>query len=130
MKCGFHHVALKVKDFDNTFKFYKEVLGLQEKIVWEMDGALAAMLLMDDGGIVEIFGGGTDGAEANARWPHLAIKVDDVPGTYKKALDFGAKSHIEPNKVHVDGNGGKSMDLEIAFVHGMGGELLEFIKES
>ena len=129
MKTKFHHVSLKVKDFDKVVNFYKDVLGLKEKITWTMKDAPAAMLQMDDGGIVEVFGGNTDADEANARWGHLCIAVDDVPGTYKKAIEYGAKSSIEPGKTTIEGNEGKSVKLEYAFVQGFGGEILEFMKE-
>jgi len=125
MKTGFHHVGLKVKDFDKTVKFYKEVLGLQEKLAWKMGDDDAIMLTMSDGGILEIFSGGTDSDEANARWSHFAIAVDDVPGTYKKAVDFGAKPRTEPGKTAIDGK----LNIEYAFVYGFGGEVLEFFKE-
>ena len=124
----FHHAALKVKDFEKSVQFYKNVFGLKERIRWDMDGVQAVMLLMDDGGIVEIFGGGTEDAESNQRWLHLAILVDDVPGIYKKAMDNGARASIEPMKTDIEG-GGKSLPVEIAFFFAPGGELVELFKE-
>lgn len=126
MECRFHHVALKVKDFDKAVGFYKEVLGLKEKTSWDMDGNPAIMLEMADGGIVEIFGGGTDVSEESPRWLHLAVQVADVPGTYKKAIAYGAKKEREPEEVSIPGS--NPMDVEIAFVYGMGGEIVEFFK--
>jgi len=126
MECRFHHVALKVKAFDKVVGFYKEVLGLKEKIAWDMDGNPAVMLEMADGGIVEVFGGHTDEAEANARWGHFAVLVDDVPGTYEKALAYGAKPQIAPTDAAIKGT--STMNVEIAFVVGLGGEVIEFFK--
>ena len=126
MGCTFHHVALKVKDFDSTVKFYKDVLGLKEKTTWTLNDHPAIMLEMADGGIVEIFGGGTDAEEANPRWGHLAVLVDDVPDTYKKAIEAGAKNHREPGETTIPGN--PPMHIEFAFVQGFGGEVLEFFK--
>lgn len=126
MGCKFHHVALKVKDFDTTVKFYKDVLNLKEKVAWDMDGTPAVMLEMAGGGIVEIFGNGPDAEEVNTRWVHLAVSVDDVPGTYKKALECGAKNHREPGEASIPGD--KPMNIEIAFVQCPGGEILEFFK--
>ena len=128
MECRFHHVALKVKNFDAVVSFYKNVLNLKEKMAWDMDGDPAIMLEMADGGIVEVFGGGTETDEANPRWLHLAVVADDVPGVYKKALKAGAKSQIEPTEMTIAG-GGKSLDVEIAFVVGLGGEVIEFFRE-
>jgi len=125
MECRFHHVALKVKDFDTTVKFYKEVLGVKERLAWEHNGYPAAMLQMTDGGIIEVFGGRPDGAEANPYFAHFAIAVPDVSATYKKALECGAKPDIEPTKTAIDGK----LDIEIAFVYAPGGEYIEFFKE-
>ncbi|MCL2420609.1 MAG: VOC family protein [Defluviitaleaceae bacterium] len=126
MACTFHHVALKVKNFDAVVNFYKEVLGLKEKIAWDMDGTPAIMLEMADGGIVEVFGNGSDEPEANARWGHLAVLVDDVPAAYEKALALGAKGTISPTETAITGT--STMNVEIAFVDGLGGEVLEFFK--
>ena len=127
MKCRFHHVSLKVKDFDKVVKFYKEVLDLKEKLAWDMDGTPAVMLEMDDGGIVEVFGGGTDADEANPRFGHLAVLVDDITGAYNKALSLGAKSQMVPTVTTIQG-ADKAMNVEIAFVVGLGGEVVEFFK--
>ena len=127
MQCKFHHVALSVKNFDKVVAFYKEILDLKEKISWDMDGTPATMLEMADGGIIEVFGNGSDAKEQDSKWGHLAVVVDDVPGAYKKALELGAKSHIEPAFADIAG-GGNSMKVEIAFVIGLGGEILEFFK--
>ena len=124
----FHHVGLSVKDFDKTVQFYKEVLGLKERCTFVTgDGRNAAMLWLSDGGIIEIFSGGTDADEINPHWGHLAIGVEDVPGTFKKAIEFGAKSAIEPKKMAIPSD--PPLNVELAFVYGVGGEYLEFFKE-
>jgi len=126
MECRFHHIALKVKNFDAVVNFYKEVLGLKEKVSWVMNDNPAVMLEMADGGIVEVFGGNTDEPEANARWGHLAVLVDDVPGTYEKALALGAKPQTPPTDAAIEGT--STMNIQIAFVVGLGGEVIEFFK--
>ena len=32
--CGFHHVSMRVKDFDKSRKFYSEGLGFIERFSW------------------------------------------------------------------------------------------------
>jgi hypothetical protein len=91
------------------------------------DGTSVVMLAMADGCIVEIFDRGTDVDETNPRWGHLAVAVDDVQGTYKKAIEFGAKPSIEPTKVTIPSE--PPLPVEIAFVYGVGGEYLELFKE-
>ena len=124
----FHHIGLSVKDFEKTVQFYKEVLGLKERCAFTTgDGRSATMLWLADGGIIEIFSGGTDADEVKPRWGHLAIGVDDVPGIFKKAVEFGAKPAIEPTKMAIPSD--PPLDVELAFVYGVGGEYLEFFKE-
>ena len=128
MQCRFHHVALKAKDFDAAVNFYKDVLGLKEKIMWMMGDTPAIMLEMSCGGIVEIFGLGSDEEELSPRWVHMAVVVDDIPAVYKKAIEYGAKPLVEPDKMIIQGKE-KALETEYAFIQGVAGEVFEFIDE-
>ena len=44
-----------------------------------------------------------------------------------KALEYGAKSKMEPASVVIEGN--VSVPVRIAFVYGLAGEVIEFMKE-
>ena len=124
---GFHHVALKAADFDKAYKFYTEGLGLKLYTGWGEGDGRAAMLDLGDGGILELFAGGSAEAEANARYIHFAVKVDDVDGAYNTALAAGAKPKSAPVVVPVDSAPVK-VTLNCAFVYGPCGEELEFFR--
>ena len=128
MKCTFHHVGLKVtgENYEKTVTFYKEVLGLKERISWKGE-APACMLLMDDGGIIEIFGDGSPEDEQQPHWAHFAVAVDDVEAVYNKALEYGATPHITPRDTAIPS--AEPLHIRIAFVKCPGGEILEFFKE-
>ena len=55
---GFHHVALKAKDFDASLKFYSQGLGFKMVLAWGEDDKRAVMLDTGDGSCLEIFAGG------------------------------------------------------------------------
>jgi len=124
---GFHHVALRAADFENAYKFYTEGLGLELYSTWGEGNGRIAMLDLGDGGILELFAGGTEEAEANQRYIHFAVKVDDVDAAYAAAIKAGAKPKSEPKVVPLDSHPVK-LTLNCGFVYGPCGEELEFFK--
>ena len=121
---GFHHIALKAVDFDASLKFY-EALGMKFYTQWgEGDGRIA-MLDLGDGGILELFAGGAEGANTN--YIHFAMKVDDVDAAYATAIAAGAKPKSEPKVVPLTSAPVK-LTLNCGFVYGPSGEELEFFR--
>jgi len=123
---GFHHIALKAHDFEESLKFYTEGLGMQQVAAWgEGDGRIV-MLDIGDGTILELFAGGAEHAEVG-RYMHLALKCDDVDAAFAAAVKAGAKPKMEPTTVPVASQP-KPMTLRVAFVYGPSGEEVEFFK--
>jgi len=121
---GFHHIALKAVDFEASLKFY-EALGMKFYTQWgEGDGRIA-MLDLGDGGILELFAGGAEGANTN--YIHFAMKVDDVDAAYAAAIAAGAKPKSEPKVVPLNSSPVK-LTLNCGFVYGPSGEELEFFR--
>ena len=77
---GFHHVAIRVQDFDASVKFYGETLGFREKITWGEGDKRAIMMDAGDGNYIEIFAGGTPGPKPEGAIIHFAIRTDDCDG--------------------------------------------------
>ena len=122
---GFHHVALKATNFEESFKFFTEGLGMKFYTQWgEGDGRIA-MLDLGDGGILELFAGGAEGANTN--YIHFAMKVDDVDAAYATALAAGAKPKSEPKVVPL-ASAPVKLTLNCGFVYGPSGEELEFFR--
>ncbi len=127
MISGIHHVAIKVGDFEKALKFYEEGIGLAPVRVWGEGDSRGAMY--DTGaGIFEIFAGG-DNEPVEGMIKHIALTADDVDGHYKKALDAGAKPHMEPKNHTIKAVSGSDIDIRIAFVVAPTGELVEFLQE-
>ncbi len=69
---GFHHVAIRAIDFDETIRFYTEGLGFKSHFPFSVPGRIdrAAFLDAGDGRFVEVFGSGsTVQAEGRRRRP-------------------------------------------------------------
>lgn len=124
---GFHHIALKVKDFKKSYEFYTKGLGMTPLVAWGEGNGEIQMLDLGDGGILELFAGGSDDLSDNGKWLHFAMCVDDVDAVYASALAAGAKTHIQPKDVELNSRPYK-MTIRIAFVIGFDNEQLEFFK--
>lgn len=122
---GFHHIALKVKDFEKSRDFYVNGLGMTPIVGWGEGDSEIIMLDLGDGGILELFAGGGDHLASNGKWLHFAMTVDNVDEAYATAIAAGAESLIPPKSVPLESRPYK-MTLRIAFVKGFDGEELEF----
>ena len=96
---GFHHVALRVYDFDASMKFYIDGLGFQRHYGWGTDDranggkdSRAAMLDTGDGNYLEVFAGGTrkPGEPApDGPFFHFALRTTDVVAAFERARAAG-----------------------------------------
>ncbi|HEY1933191.1 MAG TPA: VOC family protein [Acetobacteraceae bacterium] len=138
---GFHHVAIRAVDFDATIAFYTTGLGFTVRYGFSVPGRIdrAAFLDAGDGRYVEVFGqGSTVQAEGRRRRSdeertegallHFCLRVTDVEASYARALAAGAASRIEPRTATLNGEGGATAEVRVAFVTGPNGEVIEFLK--
>jgi glyoxylase I family protein len=125
---GFHHVAIRVKDFDATVRFYKDGLGLKERHAWGEGDGRAVMLDAGNDNCVEVFAGGKGGSvEGNI--VHFALRTGDCDAALKRAQAAGATVTVEPKTVTIPAKTGPAA-VRIAFVRGPGGEVVEFFQNA
>ena len=127
---GFHHIALRVKDFERERKFLTEGLGLKPYATWRggPNGEKEILLLeIGNGGMIELFSLGSDEPECNNRFFHFAFHVADVDAAYKRAMEAGAESVMEPAVRPVPSTP-VALTLNCAFVRSPGGAEFEFIR--
>jgi len=123
---GFHHVAMKVKDFDATVKFYTEVLGFKKSISWGEGDNRAIMLDAGNGNYLEIFAGGSDEKKPEGALLHLALSTDNCDEALERVRAAGMEITIEPNDVVINSN--PPMPIRIAFFKGPDGEIIELFQ--
>lgn len=136
---GFHHVAIRAVDFDESIRFYTEGLGFRVHFPFSVPGRIdrAAFLDAGDGRFVELFGSGsTVQAEGRRRRPdeertegallHFCLKVADTDASYARAIAAGAESRVEPRTVRLGEE--PLAEVRIAFVTGPNGEVIEFMQ--
>lgn len=138
---GFHHVAIRAVDFDQTIRFYTQGLGFSVRFGFSVPGRIdrAAFIDVGDGRYIEVFGqGSTVQAEGRRRRAdeertegavlHFCLRVADIEAAHAKALAAGATTRIEPRTATLSSETGATAEVRIAFVNGPNGEVIEFLK--
>jgi glyoxylase I family protein len=136
---GFHHVAIRAVDFDETIRFYTEGLGFRVHYRFSVPERIdrAAFLDAGDGRFIEVFGdGSTVQAEGRRRFPneeptegavlHFCLRVADVETSYANALAAGAHARVAPRTARLGDD--PLVEVRIAFVTGPNGEVIEFLR--
>lgn len=122
---GFHHIAIRVFDFDKTVAFYTEVLGFTERVRWGEDANRAIMLDTGDGNYLEVFAGGREGQKDEGAFLHLALRSDNVTEAIELARAAGMEITVEPKEVELGG-----IPVKIAFFKGPDGEIIELFQST
>ncbi|CAM4469499.1 VOC family protein [Paenibacillus tarimensis] len=122
---GFHHVAIRVYDFDASVRFYTEILGFEERVRWGEGTSRAVMLDTGDGNYLEIFAGGAEGQKPEGAFLHIALRSSNVDNALELARDAGMEVTMEPTDVMLG-----SEPVRIAFFKGPDGEIIELFQSS
>ena len=123
---GFHHVAIRVKDFDATVRFYKEGLGLKERLAWGEGPKRAMMLDAGNGDCIEVFGNGSD-SPGDGTIVHISLRTDDCEAVLQRAAAAGATITVSAKNVEIPAKTGPT-PVRIAFCKAPGGEVIEFFQ--
>ncbi len=135
---GYHHVAIRVIDFDETLKFYVDGLGFTRRYSWGSDGRKqgekdirATMLDSGDGNYLEVFAGGTGTPWAEITdgvFFHVAFRTTDIQAAIEKARAAGATITVEPKSVVPPNADEPKQTFTVAFFRGPSGEIVEFFQ--
>ena len=126
--CGLHHVAVQARDWQESLKLYRDVLGME--IVAEFGTPERKVLLLDagDGAHIELFQPTAEspapGSEsANDPLTHVALAAADARAATERVRQAGYEITVEPKDVDLGG-----LQVTIAFFIGPCGEVLEFFQ--
>ncbi|NBX47978.1 MAG: VOC family protein [Chloroflexi bacterium] len=108
---GFHHVAVRVADFDGAVHFYSEVLGFSPKVTWGEGDKRAVMLDTGNGSYLEVFAGGTTPSTTDGPILHYAIRAHDVDAVIENARAHGATVTVEPKDVTIQSKPTQPQDV-------------------
>lgn len=131
---GFHHVAMRVSDFDASLRFYVQALGFSPRISWGQGDGRAVMLDTGDGNYLEIFAGGAAATEPAAAKPpagtvlHFALRTGSCDEAVSRARKAGARITVEPKDVDLPSI--PVTKVRIAFCTGPDGEIIEFFQNA
>jgi glyoxylase I family protein len=125
---GFHHVAIKVRDFDATVKFYSEGFGFKARLSWGEGNSRAVLLDTGDGNYLEVFAGGSQEIKPEGSIIHMAFRTDDVAKAVAAARTAGAEITVEPKDVVISDS--PATPIRIAFCKGPDGEIIEFFQST
>jgi glyoxylase I family protein len=138
---GFHHVAIRAVDFDETVRFYTEGLGFRVHFSFSIPPRVDRAVFLDagDGHFVEVFSQTSIVmAEGRRRQPneeptegailHFCLRVADTDASYARALAAGAKSRLEPVTRRLSDD--PLVEARIAFVTEPSGETIELVQSA
>lgn len=123
---GFHHIAMRVKDFDASVRFYTEGLGFRQKIAWGGEDRRAVMLDTGDGNYLELFSGGSAEPKPEGCVIHFALRTSNCDAAIEQVRKAGAEVTVEPKNVDIPST--PVTPVRIAFCKGPDGEIIEFMQ--
>ncbi len=123
---GFHHIAIKVFDFDATVKFYTEGLGFTKGISWKDGDNRAILLDSGNGNFIEIFEGGTQEEKPEGSYTHLALVSDNCDFDLDEAVKAGATLTMAATDIDIQSE--LITKVRVAFCKGLNGEVIEFFQ--
>ncbi len=124
---GFHHIAVRVADFEGACAFYLAGLGFELKAEWGEGDRRVALADSGQGNYVEIFAGGQAGERPQGLCEHLAFRTADCDQAVARAVAAGAVLTMAPKSLTIDARP-QPLPVRIAFVRTPTGEIVEFFQ--
>jgi glyoxylase I family protein len=127
---GFHHVAIRVRDFDKSVAFYTRTLGFTQKIAWGERPSRAVMLDTGDGNYFELFERPNQGPPAGeGLLLHVAVRTNDCKAALERARAAGCTITTEPKDLEIPSTPTPTR-VRIAFFNGPDGESIELFENA
>ena len=126
---GTHHIAVQTRDWDESLKFYRDLLGMTPVVEFGTPERRILLLDVGDGSHIEIFQPKADtptpgSAAANDPVIHFALTTTDLRGVLERVRAAGCTVTAEPRDITLP-NG---WDITVAFFLGPSGESIELLQ--
>jgi glyoxylase I family protein len=125
---GYHHAALRVRDFAASVRFYEAGLGCVQRVSWGEGNGRAVMLDLGNGNLLEIFAGAGPDPRPEGSLLHLAFRTGDCDAALSAARAAGARVTKEPTTVTLPSS--PPVVVRVAFCMGPDGEVIEFFQSA
>jgi glyoxylase I family protein len=126
--CGSHHIAVQARDWEDSLRLYRDVLGME--VVAEFGSPERKILLLDmgDGSHIELFQPTADtpvagSPAANDPITHIALATTDTRAALEHVRAAGYEVTVETRTVDLG-----AFTVTLAFFKGPNGELVEFFQ--
>lgn len=103
MSVKFLHTMIRVRDIEESKKFYCDLLGLEETRRKDLEGAKATLVFLSEpgggpGNEIELtYNWGSDEVyETGRSWGHLAYRVDNIYETCQRLMEAGVTINRPP----------------------------------
>ena len=123
---GFHHVAIRVRDFDASLKFYTELLGFEIKHLWGEGDSRGVLIDTGRSNYFELFAGGSAEQQPQGLWFHIALLCSDTEGALERVRSAGIPITVETKDVTVKSD--PPLPIRVAFFSGPDGESIELFE--
>ena len=125
---GCHHIALQVRDMNESLNFYRDVLGMSVVAQFGSPERRIFLLDMGDGSHMELFDPTPDSPKpgdpaANEPVMHFALATTDTKSATEHVRAAGYTITVEPKTLDLG-----AMTVTIAFFNGPNGESIEFFQ--
>jgi catechol 2,3-dioxygenase-like lactoylglutathione lyase family enzyme len=134
--CGLHHISILTRDYAESVRFYRDVLGMSLRLEFNIGVRPYALLDMGDGSYIELQSPRLPDESAK-REPeisdqatgvpvaHFALATTDVRGAIEKVRAAGYPVTVEPKDVQLN-----TLPASVAFFTGPSGESVELFQEN
>ena len=123
---GFHHLSLRVRDFDASLEFYTKGLGFENRTSWaSAPNKRTALLDTGDGNYLEV-SESSEKAAPGGPVAHFALRTADCDLAIERARRAGAEITVEPKDVVLKAD--PPFEVRLGFCKGPDGEVIEFFQ--
>lgn len=123
---GLHHIAIQARDWDESLRFYRDILGMEPVLEFGSPERKIVLFDMGDGSHIELFQATSESpatpAENNDPVMHFALTTTDTYAATERVRQAGYEITIEPKDADI------GISVTLSFCKGPNGEIVEFFQ--